>query len=248
MCYAYKPVKDETGRIWKVPHREFQLLVRDGLIVPDWDGYHYAKDRVAAILVQDKEYKVLPMRWDLVPRHFFPELPLAEMIKRKNSRAKDSKGFPAWNARSETVAELYSFRTSWGEGMRMAVPAAAFRERPNMDGAPKEFTGREYDIRLKGIHYLGGIWAHWENKAGERLDSCSIVTVDSLGNGLLRGIWHERCPLILTEAEAEEWLDPATTPRRALEMCRLFSADGMEKEEVVRPVKPDAQTSLLEGL
>jgi putative SOS response-associated peptidase YedK len=56
--------------------------------------------------------------------------------------------------------------------------------------------------------------------------------VDSLGNGKLRGIWHERCPVILTEAQLEEWLDPRTTPERALQMCLVFPADRMEVEEV----------------
>jgi putative SOS response-associated peptidase YedK len=126
------------------------------------------------------------------------------------------------------MAELPAFREAWRLGRRMAAPAAAFRERPNMDGAPPESKGKEYEIHLDGTCYLAGLWDAWENSRGERLESCSIITVDSLGNPVLRGIWHERCPLILDEDQVQEWLDPKTPPERAMEMVRLFPADRME--------------------
>lgn len=38
--------------------------------------------------------------------------------------------------------------------------------------------------------------------------------------------------MILPESLVEEWLDPKTTPERALRMCVVFPADGMEVKEV----------------
>jgi putative SOS response-associated peptidase YedK len=244
MCYGSKPVANAKGGIDWIPNDEFNRLYQDGVIVTRRDGYHYAKDALAAFVRRGSKVAVIPMRWDLIPRHFLgkEETSLLEAIKRKNSRAKGAGGFDSYNARVETVADLYSFRQPWKEGLRMATPVTGFKERPNMEGAPKEFTGREYEVLLDGGHWLAGLWDRWDNGKGESLDSCAILTMDSAGNDRIRGIWHERTPIVLTESQIGEWLDPETTPERALAMCRLFPPERMEIKEVVKE-KP-AQTDL----
>lgn len=247
MCYGFYPVVKPVGGVDWVPREEFFRMHREGRVTVRGDGFHYVKDDIG-VYTWRNGIEAAPMYWDLVPRRFFQkENPSkAEMLKQKNSRAKGSKGFSSYNARSETVEELFSFRDPWREGKRMATPASAFRERPNMDGAPPEFRGKEYEVQLDGPMYLAGIWDKWENKAGEALDSCTIITVDSLGNSVLRGIWHERCPLILDESALQEWLDPKTTPERARDMFRLFPAARMEARLVPPPPgKSPEQQSLL---
>jgi putative SOS response-associated peptidase YedK len=195
------------------------------------------------------------VRWDLVPRDFLssePSFPLSEILKKKNSRAKNpatgkSWGFDSYNARVETIASLASFKKPWQEGLRCILPTQAFKERPNMDGAPAAFKGKEYVIKLDGTYFLGGIYDTWERKS-EKLDSCTIITMSSKGNAKIEGIWHERIPLILTEQEALRWLDPKTTPDQAMHMCKQLSADRMEISEVEKPAakpKPESQQGSL---
>jgi putative SOS response-associated peptidase YedK len=246
MCYGWYPVTDpDTGWLHFVDRIDFYQLYRAGKIVTRSDGFHYAKDTVGALVWRGGGIEAVPMRWDLVPRNFLQkENPsLAEVIKKKNSRRKDPAtgrpvGFSSYNARVETVANLVSFRMPWQEGLRMASPILAFRERANMDEAPAEFRNREWNIHLHQPCYLAGIWDAWRNPAGESMESCSIITLSSEGNPMLRGIWHERCPVILEESQVEEWLDPLTTPTRAMEMCRLFPAGKMEVKEVGKPKNP----------
>jgi putative SOS response-associated peptidase YedK len=242
MCYAYKPVKDTAGKIWKAPHREFQRMIRDGQIQERTDGYHYAKDTVEVLLIQDGESVTAPMRWDLIPGSFMrehPEMTLAEVVKKKNSRAKNPDtmkpwGFDSYNARLESIGTRFSFKFPWKQGKRCVVPALGFKERPNMDEAPPEFKGKEYRVELDGTYFLAGIWDTWKRGA-ERLDSMAIVTLGSAGNSKLESIWHERCPVILTADQVSEWVDPDTTPERAKQMCLLAPEDRMTLSEVKRP-------------
>ena len=226
MCYAYKPVYGHNGTVYKVPHREFKLMVQDGRIETKTDGYHYAKDTVGVLAHRGGEITAVPMRWDLIPKDFLKNenLTLAEVIKKKNSRAKNPAtgkawGFSSFNARAETVGKLWSFRRPWNNGLRCVVPVATFKERPNMEGAPKEFQGNEYELLLDRTYYLGGIYDLWESRAGERIESCTVITTSSQGHSLLESIWHERIPVILTEAQVEQWLDPKVGPAQAMGMC-----------------------------
>lgn len=246
MCYAYKPVMDPQGRIWKVPQKEFERLYRSGKIVPNGiDGYHYAKATVAAILLRDGEPAILPMRWDLIPRDFMaehPEMTLAEVIKKKNSRAKNPDtmkpwGFDSFNARKETLASRPAFRKPWKEGLRCIMPLEAFQERANMDGAPIEFKNRSWEIVLDQPYFLGGIWDRWERN-GESLDSCTVITMDSEGHSKLRSIWHERHPFVLREDQVKEWLDPQTSVDKARQMVMQFDPGKMTIREIIKKPKP----------
>lgn len=242
MCYGSKPVVNAKGGVDWIPNDDFNRMYKFGEIVVRKDGYHYAKDTLGAFLWRNGRIVAAPMRWDLVPRDYRhrENLTLADMIRKKNSRAKDPDvsgrklGFDSYNARVETVANLFSFKAPWREGLRMATPVLGFKERPNMEGAPAEFKGREYEVLLDEAAYLAGIYDVWRNAKGEKLESCSILTMDSLGNDRIRAIWHERTPIILKESQVQEWLDPQTTPERAAAMFRLYPPERMEVKEVVK--------------
>jgi putative SOS response-associated peptidase YedK len=256
MCYGFYPVKGTEGGTDWVDRQEFFRLEREGKIVIRKDGFHYARDTVGSVLFRDHEFQVKPMRWDLVPRGFLAEesdLTLPDILKKKNSRAKNpvtgkSWGFDSYNARIETVASLWSFKQPWQEGLRCVLPAIAFKERPNMDGAPAQFKGKEYEVKLNGTYYLGGIYDTWERK-GQSLDSCSVLTMSSEGNAKIRRIWHERIPIVLTEQEALQWLDPKTTPDQAMKLCKLLSADNLEiieVQKISKAEKPESQQASLD--
>jgi putative SOS response-associated peptidase YedK len=256
MCYGFYPVKGTDGGTDWVDRSELFRLEREGKIIIRKDGFHYAKDTVGVVLFREHEFQASPMRWDLIPRNFLaaePTLNLSEMIKKKNSRAKNpetgkSWGFDSYNARIESMTTLWSFKQPWKEGLRCVLPAKAFKERPNMDGAPHGFTGKEYEIRLNGTFYLAGLFDTWERKE-EKIESCTIITMSSEGNEKIRGIWHERIPIILSEQEALQWLDPKTTPDQALKLCRLMNADNIEIVEVpkqTKKAKPESDQARLE--
>lgn len=235
MCYAYKPVYGHDGKIFKIALKEFNYLLREGSVLEKPDGYHYAKDNVGTLLYRNGEVSAVAMRWDLIPKDFLwsEKLSLAETVKKKNSRAKNpvtgkSWGFSSFNARVETVASLWSFRRPWDMGQRCVMPVTAFKERPNMDEAPPDFKGKEYEITLNRSRYLGGIYDEWQSHEGEKIESCTVITLSSEGNEKLAAIWHERIPLILEEEQVEAWLDPNTTPKQAMQMCVRLEATKME--------------------
>jgi putative SOS response-associated peptidase YedK len=243
VCYAFTPVQDPSGAITWLPRKVLDQYVKAGRILPPEEIF--PGDRADIFRWTDEGPGLAEMRFDLVPRFYLKKeiLSLEAMLKRKRSRKRDGDGFSSYNARSESLLERAAFRGPWLESKRMAVPISAFRERPNMEGAPAEFRGREYLIRLEATKFLAGLWDRWENGRGETLESFSILTVDSLGNGLLRSIWHERCPLILEPDQAKRWLDPGTPPEEAMRMIRVYPADAMRLEEI-DPGLEAQQTSL----
>jgi putative SOS response-associated peptidase YedK len=237
MCYAYKPVKSASGRYYAHTATDINRMLREGSIRETVDGFVYAKDTVAVIT---GEAAVRPMRWDLIPRGFMRQerLDLKEAVRAKDSRRKDSKGFSSYNARIETVETLWAFRDAWREGKRALMPVAAWRERPNMDEAPREFKGREYEVALAEPRYLAAIYDTWQGRDG-KLESCTVLTGPSDAIPPLRDIWHERTPLTLSEAEAQVWLDPATTPEQAMALLKAIPPPPLTVTEIVPEVRQE---------
>jgi putative SOS response-associated peptidase YedK len=219
MCYAYKPVRLPSGRISMKTATEIRRLLQEGVIHESENGYYYPKATVEVITAG---LAVRPMRWDLVPRGFMHQqhLSLPEALKAKDSRAKDSKGFSSYNARIETVQSLWAFKSAWKDGNRGVLPVEAWRERPNMDGAPANFRGREYEVSTGQVHFLAALYDTWKSRDGDVLDSCTVITGPSDKIPELQAIWHERTPILLDENTAEVWMDPATTPDQAMAILR----------------------------
>jgi putative SOS response-associated peptidase YedK len=165
------------------------------------------------------------------------KLSLPEAIKAKNSRARDSKGFSSYNARIETVQNLWAFKPSWKAGRRGVMPVDAWKERPNMDGAPPEFKGREYEVSVEQPHFLAALYDTWTGRDGETLDSCTVITGPSDDIPPLQGIYHERTPILLDEAAAEAWLDPKTPPEIAYEILRGAPVPVLTVTEILKPPK-----------
>jgi putative SOS response-associated peptidase YedK len=231
VCYAYKPVFTASGTYEMHRLDDIHRMMREGKVKETREGFFFAKDTVPVIIGNGE---VRPMRWDLIPAEFMwrekPGLP--EVIKAKNSRAKGSQGFSSYNARIETVQSLWAFKEPWKSGKRGVMPVAAWRERPNMDGAPAEFRGREYEVTVEPFHFLAALYDTWEGREGERLDSCTVITGPSDGIPALRGIWHERAPIVLSEATAEAWLDPGTSPDAAYALLRGAPVPDMTIREI----------------
>ena len=144
------------------------------------------------------------LRWGLIP-----------------SWAKDkAMGNRLINARAETVAEKPSFRAAF-KRRRCLIVADGFyewrrsesskhkqpfyfhmRDRPSTDGS----VGMPFAF--------AGLWEHWQDSAGEIINSCVILT--TVANELLRTI-HIRMPVILDPADYDLWLDPTVQEASALQ-------------------------------
>jgi putative SOS response-associated peptidase YedK len=157
---------------------DVRRMQREGIVKETPDGFMYAKDTVGVTIARGMDVLTLPMRWDLIPAGFMRQehLSLPEAIKAKNSRAKGSKGFSSYNARIETVQNLWAYKSSWNSGRRGIMPVAAWKERPNMDGAPPEFKGREYEVSVEQPHFLAALYDTWTGRDGETLNSCTVIT------------------------------------------------------------------------
>lgn len=116
-------------------------------------------------------------------------------------------GRRTYNARSETVATLPSFRDAWRRGQRCIVPAEAVYE------ACWE-TGRAVRWRIgqRGAVPLGiaGIYAKWRAPDGNELFSFAMLTVNADGHPVYQRMHRpgeeKRMVVILDPADYDDWL------------------------------------------
>jgi putative SOS response-associated peptidase YedK len=141
------------------------------------------------------------VRWGLVP-----------------SYAKDLKGPPMFNARSETIATKAPFKSLVGRPRnRCLVLADGFYEWQHVPGEGK----RPFWItRADGAPFaFAGLWAVWRGPGADAergLRTCTIVT--TAANATLRDL-HDRMPVMLPDAAAEQtWLAHDLPAPAALEL------------------------------
>ncbi len=142
------------------------------------------------------------------------------------------------NARGESIFEKPAFRHS-AKSKRCIVHVEGFYEHHHF--GKKTYP---YFIHLKdrGQFALAGLWEQWKDKESDELvHSFSIVTTE--GNDLLKRIHNNpklegpRMPVILTEAEEDQWLAPIRSSNDELaikSLIRPYPADAM----AAYPVRP----------
>ena len=118
----------------------------------------------------------------------------------------DSKYIRPFNARFETVSEKKLFSASWRH-RRCLLPASGFWEKGQL-------------IRRKDFQpfWLGGIWNRWISPDGSELETCCVLTTKP--NELV-GKLHNRMPVIIPDAFAEDWVSPI---KDLLELKQLQSS------------------------
>lgn len=125
------------------------------------------------------------------------------------------------NARAETVAEKPSFKSAL-KRRRCLVLADGFYEWKK-EGKSKQ----PYFIRMQGDRpfAFAGLWERW-SKSGSPIESCSIITTSA--NALMSEL-HHRMPVILSEADADVWLDQGIEqPEPLLSLLDPYPDDEME--------------------
>ena len=144
------------------------------------------------------------------------------------------------NARSETVFEKPSFRSS-ASSRRCIVPMDGFYEwrtvydSPRPAKSPKEPV---YVTRSDGRPLaVAGLWASWRDPAaGEDapwLHTCCIVTTSA--NDTMAPI-HDRMPVILEPADWSTWLDVSHSNRDELSALMMPAERGVVRVIDVAPI------------
>lgn len=150
---------------------------------------------------EDRE--VLPARWGLV-NHW--------MTDRKQA-------FKNINARAETVQRLRSFREAFKE-RRCVVPADGFFEWTGPKDAREPIWFHRGD---RSLILFAGLYESWRPSESERERTFTIITTSA--NSLMEPI-HDRMPVILEDAVADDWLYGRQSADSLMELLRP-AEDGL---------------------
>jgi len=144
---------------------------------------------VAVVRERDGRRRLDALQWGLVP--FW---------------AKDASiGRRLINARLDGVADKPAFREAWTR-RRCLIPASGFYEWSEpVDGRKRPHFIRPGD---EPLFALAGLWERWRTPAGDKLETCVIVTTDA--NAQLAPI-HDRMPLLIPRDAHALWLDPGSS-------------------------------------
>lgn len=118
-------------------------------------------------------------------------------------------GRRTYNARSETVHQLPSFRDAWRRGQRCIIPAENLFE-PRYP--PQGGKAVRWAISRPGNVPMGvaGIFQEWTAPDGTRLFSFAMVTVNADDHPFYSGFHkpgeEKRMPVILQEDQYDAWL------------------------------------------
>ncbi len=131
------------------------------------------------------------------------------------------KGFLAFNARAETIAERPLFRRLLPHA-RCLIPGDGFIEWAK--------TGKARDPHFFGLadgelFAFAGLLDRWTDEAGQPRAACTIITTTP--NDLV-GKVHDRMPVILPRDEEATWLDPRITAAgELLPLLAPYPSDAM---------------------
>jgi putative SOS response-associated peptidase YedK len=215
MCGRYASAKDPDALVEEFEVEESMIdkpLHADYNVAPTKSVYAVlSRHADGAAEGSPAERQLRVVRWGLVP-----------------SWAKDpSIGARMINARAETVAEKPAFRRAFVK-RRCLLPADGYYEwyTPNGDNVPLTSRGKPvkqpfYIHRADGGSLaMAGLYEWWYNKTKERDDpeawllTGTIITT-SATDAVAR--IHDRMPLVIGQADWEQWLDPSVDDRAALD-------------------------------
>ena len=149
-------------------------------------SYNIAPSQPIPVIVNDGKNQLDFYRWGLIPFWTKPD--------------KVGK-FSLINARSETVSEKASFKTSFRRRRCLILADGFFEWSKSTSGKGKT----PYYITLKdqSPFAFAGLWDVWNSPEGDSLKSACILTTNP--NELVKAI-HDRMPVILPAENFDSWL------------------------------------------
>jgi len=151
-------------------------------------SYNIAPSQPIPVVANDGKNALDFFRWGLIP----------------SWTKEDQLGkFTLINARSETVAEKASFKTSFRRRRCLILADGFFEWSKSISGKGKT----PYYITLKdqSPFAFAGLWDIWYSPEGDPLKSACILTTTP--NDLVKPI-HDRMPVIIPSEKYAEWLKP----------------------------------------
>ncbi len=189
-----------------------QLQRMGAWVPPDWNApasLHVYPTQVAPILRRPPERgsgdEAVP-DMEVVSAHFGLLPGFAKDIKY---------GLRTYNARSETVAGLASFKTAWAKARHCIIPARAIYE-------PDWRTGKHVSCKItrQDGETLGvaGLWQLWKSPEGQWVNSFTMLTLNADTHGIFKELHRpdakrppekqdKRMVVILNEDSYGAWLD-----------------------------------------
>jgi putative SOS response-associated peptidase YedK len=175
-----------------------EYFALDDLVAAVEPRYNLTPGRaVAVVRERDGRRRLDALQWGLIP--FW---------------AKDASiGRRLINARLDSVAEKPAYREAW-QRRRCLIPASGFYEWSE----PRDGRKRPYFIRPRDepLLAIAGLWERWRTPAGEKLETCVVVTTDA--NAQLARI-HDRMPLLIPRDAQALWLDPKSSLEDVLKLA-----------------------------
>lgn len=154
------------------------------------------------VVLRGEDRQVLPARWGL----------LNDWIRDPKDATK------TFNARAETLAERPAFRAAF-EQRRCVVPADGFYE---WQGHRESRRPYWFHRRDGGLLLFAGLYEHWQPRGGPPAWTFTIVTTEAKGR---LAEFHDRMPVILDDAAADDWMYAKTGEHRLRELIRSASGD-----------------------
>ena len=148
--------------------------------------------------------------------------------------AKDEKyGLRTYNARSETVASLASFKRSWAKARHCIIPASSIYEPDWRSGQHVPTRIARSDGQTMGI---AGLWQPWKAPSGEWIQSFTMLTINADSHSIFSQLHRhdpkhptdkqdKRMVVILPEAAYAKWLDAPA--EQSLDFLRPYPADQL---------------------
>ena len=210
----------------KAAARKLENDFRRRMINPEdyEEQYHsnaFSHKNFAVIANHDGEDALHLFQWGLIP---FWVKSLADAKKLSKQTL---------NAKSETIFDLPSFKTSVSS-KRCVIPITGFYESREIDG-----NKYPYFVYPKNSDYflLGGIYSIWKDKeTNEVLKTFSVITTPP--NELMRTIHNvkQRMPLILKENDIDTWIDPTLPRQRIIDLMQPHADEEMAAYTVSKDV------------
>jgi len=151
-------------------------------------SYNIAPSQPIPVVVNDGDNKLDFYRWGLIPSW---------------TKAENFGKFTLINARSETIAEKASFKSSFRRRRCLILTDGFFEWSKSTSGKSK--TPYYFTHKDQSPFAFAGIWDLWNSPEGDSLRSACIITTTP--NAIVKPI-HDRMPVILPPEKYSEWLKP----------------------------------------
>lgn len=196
----------------KEVYDRFEVANQLDMFAPRWN---IAPGQMNPVITKHSPNSITRMFWGLIP--FFAK--------------DDSYKYKTINARSETVANLATYRKPF-RYQRCLVPATNFYE---WDKTQKPSIPYAFFVKDQPMFAFAGLFDVWKDpRSGDEIHSYTIITTQA--NEVVEKV-HPRMPVILHKEDEETWLNPdIIEPEKLLPLLTPYPSEKMESYRISRAI------------